>query len=110
MPDDLRPSDLTEYVYTITEGLYNTQEWKAWTVMNKTKRFLHVASFEERHRINRRELEETGEVWCGQARKHFYLRADPKYRVCVAPVWLTERESAEEAERLKALKTLGEKL
>jgi hypothetical protein len=107
MARELMQTDLTEYVYTITnaddgDGL----EYIAWPVLNKTAKYVFVGAYDVRRRLDRGELEATGRV--PHSKGLFIAAAARKFDhpVFVAPVWLTVREIIEEDARLAALRAL----
>mgnify|MGYP007135522326 CR=1 FL=1 len=99
-------NDKTEYLYEWDDGdCDQSARWMAWTVTNKTKRFIFIAAFENRLRIDRQELEREGRAFGGRrtSTKLFYPKPTGQGRVWIAPVWLSDKEQAEEEKRQAAL-------
>jgi hypothetical protein len=103
----LQTSDKTEYVYEVTDSGYSTEQWEAWTILNKTKKYLYVVAYYERCRLPRQKLEQQGHLYHRTAGKWFYLKPRDDKPLIYAGVWLTKPEQREEEQRLSALKMLG---
>jgi hypothetical protein len=106
MPKQLQTNERAECVYTVGWDELGRMEFMGWPIMNKTERYLWVAAFGRRLRIDREEFEIRGRF--RGTEELFYREPKRGCRVWMAPVWLTDREAKEEAQRLEALKLLGE--
>jgi hypothetical protein len=110
VPQELQQSDRTEYVYALN---YDATHWDAWPILRKTERYLLVGSYEDRVRLDRKALERDGQVGGGRrGLRHIFYTQPGKGNgpVRISPVWLTDREAAEEEARIQALRLLGEEI